>query len=78
LSGLGRVCHALGEYREAISYYRNYLSRAGMNIEILNYIGTCHYQLGEKDEALDAWTQSLKINPRQDQLKALVDSLTKK
>jgi len=78
LSGLGRACHALGEYREAISYYRDYLSRAGTNIEILNFIGTCHFQLGEKDEALAAWTQSLKINPRQDQLKALVDSLTKK
>lgn len=78
LSGLGRACHALGEYREAISYYRNYLNRAGMNIEILNFIGTCHFQLGEKTEALAAWRQSLKLNPRQDQLKALVDSLEKK
>jgi GWxTD domain-containing protein len=78
LSWLGRACHALGRYREAISFYQDYLSRAGMNIEILNFIGTCHFQLGEKAEALAVWTRSLKINPGQDQLKALVDSLEKK
>ena len=78
LSWLGRVCHALGRYREAISFYRDYLNRAGTNVEILNFIGTCHFQLGEKAEALAVWRQSLKINPGQDQLKALVDSLEKK
>ncbi|MHB8055071.1 MAG: tetratricopeptide repeat protein, partial [Candidatus Aminicenantales bacterium] len=78
LSALGRACHALGEYREAISYYQGYLARAGMNIEILNFIGTCHFQLGEKDEALAAWKQSLKLNPSQDRIKTLVESLEKK
>jgi len=78
LAGLGRACQSLGEFREAIAHYRRYLARAGTNIEILNYIGTCHYQLGEKDAALDVWNQSLKINPRQERLKALVDSLAGK
>jgi len=78
LSWLGRACHALGKYREAISFYQGYLRLAGMNIEILNFIGTCHFQLGEKDKALDAWKQSLKLNPAQDKIKALVESLEKK
>ena len=75
---LGRSCHALGQYREAISFYRDYLNRAGTNIEILNFIGTCHFQLGEKDEALAAWKKSLEIGPGQDKIKTLVESLEKK
>jgi tetratricopeptide (TPR) repeat protein len=46
-------------------------------IDILNYLGTCHYQLGRTDEALKAWTKSLELNPNQEKLKALVDSLKK-
>lgn len=75
---LGRACHAMGQYREAISHYRDYLNRAGTNVEILNFVGTCHFQLGERDEALAAWKKSLEISPKQDKLKALVESLEKK
>ncbi|MGE5741232.1 MAG: tetratricopeptide repeat protein, partial [Candidatus Aminicenantes bacterium RBG_16_66_30] len=78
LALLGQACHALGEYEEAAAAYTSYLTRFGANIDILNYLGTCHYQLGNTAEALKAWTKSLELNPNQDKLKALVDSLKKK
>jgi hypothetical protein len=75
---LGQACHALGQYQEAVTHYASYLSRFGANIDILNYLGTCHYQLGNTVEALKAWTTSLGLNPNQEKLKALVDSIKKK
>ncbi len=78
LALLGQSCHALGEYLEASTHYQAYLSRFGANIDILNYLGTCQFQLGNTAEALKAWTKSLELNPNQDKLKALVDSLKKK
>jgi len=75
---LGQACHALGEYQEAAAYYASYLARFGANIDILNYLGTCYFQLGNTAEALKAWTKSLELNPNQEKLKALVDSLKKK
>jgi GWxTD domain-containing protein len=78
VSLLGRTCHALNDFQGALSYYTSYLKRFGMNVDILNYVGTCHYQLGNRDEALKAWTKSLEVNPKQDRIRALVESLTKK
>ncbi|MGZ5440149.1 MAG: tetratricopeptide repeat protein, partial [Candidatus Aminicenantales bacterium] len=66
------------EYQEAATYYASYLARFGANIDILNYLGTCQFQLGNTAEALKAWAKSLELNPNQEKLKALVDSLKKK
>ncbi len=78
LSLLGRTCHALNQFQEALTYYSSYLSRYGANIDILNYLGTCYFQLGNKEEALKAWTKSLEISPGQEKIRALVESLKKK
>lgn len=78
LALLGQSCHALGQFQEALTHYTAYLSRFGMNIDILNYLGTCYYQLGNKEEALKAWTKSLELSPNQEKIKNLVDSLKKK
>jgi GWxTD domain-containing protein len=75
---LGRSLHALVQFRDAIPYYKDYLNRAGTSVEILNFVGDCHFQVGEKDEALAAWKRSLEINPGQDEIKELVASLEKK
>ncbi|MEW6455566.1 MAG: GWxTD domain-containing protein [Acidobacteriota bacterium] len=75
LSLLGRSCQALGELEEAISYYKEYLSHFGTNIPILNSIGECYYKLGRKEEALVAWEKSLEINPKQEDIKKIVESL---
>jgi GWxTD domain-containing protein len=78
LALMGQACHALGDFQEAASYYTTYLTRYGANIDILNYLGTCHYQLGNKAEALKAWEKSLELKPDQEKLRSLVDSLKKK
>ena len=75
---LGQACHALGQFEEATKHYAAYLTRFGANIDILNDLGTCHYQLGNTAEALKAWTKSLELKPDQDKLRALVESLKKK
>lgn len=77
LSVLGRTCHALGEFTEAAGYYREYLERFGTNIEVMNLLGTCYFQLGMKDEALKIWEKSLQISPDQPQIRKLVDELKK-
>jgi hypothetical protein len=78
LALLGQACHALGEFQEAVTHYTSYLSRYGTNIDILNYLGTCYFQLGNRDEALRAWTRSLELSPNQEKIKSLVESLRKK
>jgi len=78
LALLGQACHSLGQYLEASTYYGTYLTRHGANIDILNYLGTCHFQLGNTAEALKAWEKSLELKPDQPKLQTLVDSLKKK
>ncbi|MBE0460930.1 MAG: GWxTD domain-containing protein [Candidatus Aminicenantes bacterium] len=75
---LGQSCQALGELAEAISYYKDYLSHYGTNLLILNSIGTCYYQLGNREEALIAWEKSLELNPNQEKLKNIVESIKEK
>ena len=72
---LGKSCQALQEYEEAIPYYKEYLNRMGTNLEILNAIGTCYYQLGDMAQALVAWERSLEINPNQERLKEIINSI---
>jgi GWxTD domain-containing protein len=78
LSLLGRTCHSLGQFGEAVTYYTAYLSHYGANIEIMNFLGTCYFQMGRKDEALRTWQKSLEISPGQDKIRDLVESLKKK
>jgi len=78
LALLGQACHALGEFLEASTHYAAYLVRFGANIDILNYLGTCYFQLGNREEAVKAWTKSLELSPNQDKIRALLESLKKK
>jgi GWxTD domain-containing protein len=75
---LGDVSRALGEYAEAIVYYRDYLGHFGMNIAVLNGIGHSELKLGNTDGALYAFEKSLELNPNQEELRALVKSLKEK
>jgi tetratricopeptide (TPR) repeat protein len=78
LQVLGQANQALGEYAEAVAVYKEYLTRFGTNINVLNAIGDCYYQLGNIPEALVAWNKSLQISPNQERIKALVKSLEEK
>jgi GWxTD domain-containing protein len=75
---LGKSSHSLGQLDEAIADYSDYLSRFGLNLEILNLLGTAHYQKGNAAEALRAWKRSLEINPGQENIKKLVLSIEEK
>jgi len=75
---LGKSFHSLGQLDEAIVVYSDYLSRFGLNLEILNLLGTAHFQKGDAAEALAAWERSLEINPTQENIKKLVQSLKEK
>jgi len=72
---LGKSCHGLGQYAEAVMYYKDYLSRFGLNLEILNLLGMAYHRLGNSAEALQAWRKSLEINPNQEDIKKLVEAL---
>ena len=74
---LGQACHALEQYEEAAKHYSSYLARFGANIDILNYLGTCQFQLGNTAEALKAWEKSLELSPNQEKLRALVYRIKK-
>ncbi|NIO20563.1 MAG: GWxTD domain-containing protein [Candidatus Aenigmarchaeota archaeon] len=75
---LSKATHAMGQFQKALSYYEKYLSRFGVNLEILNLMGICHYKLGNTKEALKIWERSLEINPGQTEIKKLVESLKEK
>lgn len=75
---LGFACQALDEFAPAVTYYTAYLVRFGANVDILNFLGTCHLRLGNREEALKAWTKSLEVSPDQPKIKDLVESLKKK
>jgi GWxTD domain-containing protein len=75
---LGQSSQALGRYAEAISYYKDYLTRFGANLNILNSVGECYYQLGDLKEALVAWERSLVLNPKQEELKKRVQQIKEK
>lgn len=78
VSLLGRAFHSLNQLERAAVYYEQYLNRFGVNLEVLNYLGTCYYQMGDKEKALGLWEKSLSLNPDQEKLRELVNSLKKK
>ena len=69
---------ACGEYGEAVTFYKEYLAHFGTNIDVLNAIGECYFQLGNVPEALVAWERSLELNPNQETIRTAVKSLKDK
>lgn len=78
VSLLGRAYHSMNQPATAAVYYEQYLNRFGVNLEILNFLGSCYYQMGDKERALNLWEKSLSLNPQQEKLRELVNSLKKK
>ncbi|MDD8021133.1 MAG: GWxTD domain-containing protein [Acidobacteriota bacterium] len=75
VSLLGRSYQSINQYAQAAVYYEQYLNRFGLSVDIMNYLGTCYFQLGDKDRALAIWEKSLTLDASQDRLKELVKSL---
>jgi GWxTD domain-containing protein len=74
---MGRVHQVLGELEKAISIYDAAISHFGININLLNSLGDCYHNLGNEKEALAAWEKSLEINPEQEKVRRLIESLNK-
>lgn len=74
---MGRVHQVLGELEKAISIYDAAISHFGININLLNSLGDCYYNLGNEQEALAAWKKSLEINPKQEKVRRQIESLNK-
>jgi GWxTD domain-containing protein len=75
---MGKAYQSLGELGKAIEILDNAISHYGININLLNTIGECYFQLGEPEAALVAWQKSLEINPNQPQIKKSVEALKEK
>ncbi len=75
---LARSYHSLGEFNKAMSLYREYISHFGANFFILSLLGDCYYQLGNKEEALKVWENSLELNQNQEDIKKLVNLIKRK
>jgi len=75
---MGKAYQNTGELSKAIDVFDKAISRYGLNINLLNSIGECYFQLGEVNEALAAWEKSLEINPNQPQIKKNVEALKEK
>ncbi|UCC38182.1 MAG: GWxTD domain-containing protein [Candidatus Aminicenantes bacterium] len=72
---LGKSHQFLGEFNQAVSFYEKAISHFGVNLNILNSLGECHYRLGNLEEALAAWQKSLEINLNQPEIKKKVESI---
>lgn len=75
---LGDASRGLGEHGEAITFYKDYLTHFGTNIVVLNNIGECYVKVGNIPEALVAYERSLELDPKQEELRALVKTLKEK
>ncbi len=77
-SMMGKVYQNLGELNKAVEIFDKAISRFGLNLNVLNSVGECYFQLGNPEEALMAWEKSLEMNPNQPRIKKNVEALKKK
>jgi len=66
---LATAQQATGQYAAAVENYNAYTNLHGTDYRVLNAIGECYLGVGQKDDALQAWQNSLKIYPDQPALK---------
>ncbi|MEW6455250.1 MAG: GWxTD domain-containing protein [Acidobacteriota bacterium] len=72
---LGMAYRGISKFNEAIENFKIALSLKGTDIRLLNLIGECYYNLGNKEEALKAFEKSIEINPNQDNIKNLIKEI---
>lgn len=71
LMGLGRYPEAIVEFLEGNQIYNS-------DLGLLNSLGFCYFKTDQVQEALEILKISLKLNPEQEQVKALIKEIEKK
>ena len=71
LMGLGRYAEAIEEFLDGNEIYNS-------DLGLLNSLGFCYYKTDQVQKALDVLNVSLKLNPEQEQVKALIKEIEKK
>ena len=69
---LGEAAKRIGEPEAAVGYYQKALNERGNMVEVLNSLGACFLEIGNRAEALRAWEKSLEINPNQSEIREAV------
>ena len=72
---LGKSSQEVDAFEEAISYYHRALTLRGNTADVLNSLGVCYYEIGDKEQALLAWEKSLEVNPDQEKIKELIEAV---
>jgi GWxTD domain-containing protein len=74
---LGKSSQEIDAFEEAISHYHRALTLRGNTTDILNSLGICYYEMGDKNQAILAWEKSLEINSGQNKIKELIEAVKK-
>ena len=74
----GQAHQKLGEFARAVEVFDQAISHFGINVNLLNAVGECYFELGKTKEALAAWEKSLEISPDQPQIRKNVQALREK
>jgi Tfp pilus assembly protein PilF len=69
---LGKSSQQVDAFEEAISFYHRALALRGNTTDVLNSLGVCYYEIGDKEQAILAWEKSLEVNPDQEKIKKLL------
>jgi GWxTD domain-containing protein len=73
----GRAAMALGRTAEAVEDLLQGNKIYNSDTLLLNSLGTCYVRLGQKDKALTALRASLRLDPKQDEIRKLVAEIEK-
>ena len=67
----------MGEYSEAITNLLEGNKIYNSDTRLLNSLGFCYYNAGQKEKALDTLKASLRLNPEQTEIKKLIEEIEK-
>jgi GWxTD domain-containing protein len=74
----GRAHMGLEEYGQAITSLEQGNKIYNSDTNLLNSLGYCYHKTNQKQKALDALNASLRLNPEQDNIKALIQQIQEK
>jgi len=74
----GKALMGLGQYTEAIEAFLEGNKIYNSDLGLLNSLGFCYSKTDQIQEALDILKSSLRLNPDQEQVKALIKEIEKK